>query len=91
MSATLDSKLFSDYFSFIVDGGLVSAPVIQVEGKAFPVKELYLEDFAKPEEVSVALPARSLSCKNLPFIDDSFGRGKAGSDCTRLRHVSKSY
>ena len=90
MSATLDSKLFSDYFSFIVDGGLVSAPVIQVEGKAFPVKEFYLEDFAKPEEVSVALPLVHC-CARISFIDDSFGRGKAGSDCTRLRHVSKSY
>lgn len=36
MSATLDQKLFSDYF-----GGI---PAVSVEGRLFPVEEKYLED-----------------------------------------------
>ena len=36
MSATLDAKLFSDFFR--------EAPLIQVPGRTFPVKSYHLED-----------------------------------------------
>jgi hypothetical protein len=36
MSATLDKKLFSDFFD--------AAPVIDIPGRTFPVKNLYLEE-----------------------------------------------
>jgi len=43
MSATLQSNLFSRYFSVPVQGQLQGAPVIPVEGKMYPVKEIYLD------------------------------------------------
>ena len=43
MSATLQSNLFSRYFSVPVQGRLEGAPVIPLEGKIFPVKEVYLD------------------------------------------------
>lgn len=36
MSATIDTSLFSDYFG--------NCPVIEVPGRAFPVKQYFLED-----------------------------------------------
>ena len=36
MSATIDTTLFSAYFG--------SCPIVEVEGRAFPVQEYYLED-----------------------------------------------
>ncbi|XP_077997158.1 ATP-dependent RNA helicase TDRD9-like [Glandiceps talaboti] len=47
MSATIDSDLFSQYFSLPVRGELESAPVVNVEGKAYDVTEFYLEDICK--------------------------------------------
>ena len=44
MSATLESDLFSRYFAMSVRGNLEGAPVVSVEGKGFPVQEIYLED-----------------------------------------------
>ena len=48
MSATLQSSLFSEYFD--------NAPVINVEGHVYPVRELFLEDLARlAEEKGAAL------------------------------------
>lgn len=44
MSATLDSEMFSRYFSLPINGRLEGAPVVTVEGKSYPVKEYYLDD-----------------------------------------------
>ena len=46
MSATLNAALFADYFSGVVGGGDKGGghvPIIQVPGRTFPVKRLYLE------------------------------------------------
>jgi len=40
MSATLNAKLFSDYFSTKT----VKTPILEIPGFTFPVQELYLED-----------------------------------------------
>ncbi|KAL4070934.1 P-loop containing nucleoside triphosphate hydrolase protein [Scleroderma citrinum] len=42
MSATIDPTLFREYFA---DENGNSAPVIDIPGRTFPVKKLYLEDF----------------------------------------------
>ena len=47
MSATLDSDMFSRYFSLPINGRLEGAPVVTVEGRAFPVKEYYLNDIIR--------------------------------------------
>ena len=45
MSATLDTNLFSNYFTQPVAGGVVQpAPCVSVPGRTFPVKEKYLGD-----------------------------------------------
>lgn len=44
MSATLDSDMFSRYFSVPVNGKLEGAPVVTTEGRSFPVEEFYLND-----------------------------------------------
>lgn len=36
MSATIDTKLFTDYFN--------SCPVLEIQGRAFPVETYFLED-----------------------------------------------
>jgi hypothetical protein len=41
MSATLDARLFADYFS---QGGKVTVPTVSMPGRAFPVAALFLED-----------------------------------------------
>jgi ATP-dependent RNA helicase DHX36 len=44
MSATMDSKLFSAYLPNEVDGNSTPCPSLDVPGRAFPVKEMYLEE-----------------------------------------------
>ena len=44
MSATLDSDMFSRYFSLPINGRLEGAPVVTVEGRSYPVEEYYLND-----------------------------------------------
>ncbi|KXT09752.1 hypothetical protein AC579_9323 [Pseudocercospora musae] len=44
MSATMDTKLFSAYFSSQVDGMLAPCPHLNVPGRTFPIKEKYLGD-----------------------------------------------
>lgn len=44
MSATIDSKLFADYFAYELLGQLQAAPVLSVEGHMYSVKEHYLDD-----------------------------------------------
>lgn len=46
MSATLDSEIFSRYFSLPINGKLHGAPVVSVEGKSFPIHEYYLEEIS---------------------------------------------
>lgn len=42
MSATIDSKIFADYFN---DGGARQCPSLDVPGRTFPVTETYLDTF----------------------------------------------
>ena len=44
MSATLDSDMFSRYFSLPINGKLEGAPVVTVEGRSYPVQEFYLHE-----------------------------------------------
>ena len=45
MSATLDTELFASYFkSKIADKGTLDCPSLSVPGRAFPVKERYLQE-----------------------------------------------
>ena len=48
MSATIDSRLFADYFGSELQGQLQPAPVLSVEGRLFNVREHYLDDVRKP-------------------------------------------
>lgn len=64
MSATLQSNLFSRYFSVPVQGQLQGAPVIPVEGKIFPVKEVYLDHLTSLGQVLTFI-----WCKRISYID----------------------
>ena len=44
MSATIESEMFAGYYSSVVGNRLVPAPVINVEGKIYPVVEFYSDD-----------------------------------------------
>ena len=44
MSATLDSDMFSRYFSLPINGRLEGATVVTVEGRSYPVEEFYLNE-----------------------------------------------
>jgi len=50
MSATVDSTLFSNYFSMLINGRKEGAPVLSVEGKMYNVAEYYFEDIASLAE-----------------------------------------
>ncbi|XP_058826729.1 dosage compensation regulator isoform X2 [Topomyia yanbarensis] len=68
MSATIDTTLFSDYFG--------NCPCIEVEGRAFPVEQLFLEDCI--EMVNFVPPADSRKRKRGAKDDDEEG----GEDAT---------
>ncbi|XP_071961942.1 ATP-dependent RNA helicase TDRD9-like [Antedon mediterranea] len=44
MSASIDTNLFTRYFSHPVVGRMEPAPVVSIEGRIFDVEELYLDD-----------------------------------------------
>lgn len=44
MSATVDAEKLQQYFSFTDEAGEVTCPILEVEGRAFPVKKYYLEN-----------------------------------------------
>ena len=44
MSATLDSDMFSRYFSLPINGRLEGAPVVTVKGRSYPIEEFYLNE-----------------------------------------------
>lgn len=46
MSATLDAKLFADYFGHALHSQM-PVPTLQISGRAFPVREVFLEDVVK--------------------------------------------
>ncbi|KAL1595678.1 hypothetical protein SLS60_009367 [Paraconiothyrium brasiliense] len=47
MSATMDTRLFSEYLPNEVDGKSTPCPSLDVPGRLFPVKEKYLDDILK--------------------------------------------
>ena len=56
MSATIDSKLFADYFEEVrPNGELLPCPSLSIPGRTFPVKERYLGDILA--EMSLAYRA----------------------------------
>lgn len=59
MSATLNAKLFSDYFN--------NAPVINIKGRTFPVKQIFLEEII--ELSNFVLEADSQYCKKISKKD----------------------
>ncbi|XP_070503518.1 putative ATP-dependent RNA helicase DHX57 [Chironomus tepperi] len=60
MSATLNAKLFSDYFN--------GAPVINIQGRTFPVRQIFLEDIL--EMTHFVMEADSQYCKKLSKKDE---------------------
>ena len=58
MSATLDSDMFSRYFSLPINGRLEGAPVVTVEGRSYPVEEIYLNEII-----------HSVHKRSLPLLD----------------------
>ena len=51
MSATIDSKLFAEYFSVPIGDELSPAPVLSVQGRTYEVNEFYLDDLRQLGEV----------------------------------------
>ena len=48
MSATMDTELFASYFQNDIPGkGTIDCPTLSVPGRAFPVKERYLDEILK--------------------------------------------
>ena len=62
MSATIDSKLFANYFSLPIGDTLHPAPVLEVKGKTYRVTEFYADDL---EELGYVC---SLSLNLLSFL-----------------------
>jgi ATP-dependent RNA helicase DHX57 len=60
MSATLNAKLFSDYF-----GGV---PVLEIPGRTFPVEQLFLEDIL--DRIQFVLEPDSQYCRRLKKGDE---------------------
>ncbi|XP_059620655.1 putative ATP-dependent RNA helicase DHX57 [Phlebotomus argentipes] len=60
MSATLNAKIFSEYFS--------GAPVLDIPGRTFPVEQLFLEDIV--EQCNYVLEADSQHCRKLRKSDE---------------------
>ena len=44
MSATIENKLFADYYGLRLSGRLEPAAIVNVEGKAFSVVDFFLDD-----------------------------------------------
>ncbi|XP_055609063.1 dosage compensation regulator isoform X2 [Uranotaenia lowii] len=65
MSATIDTTLFSEYFG--------NCPVIQIEGRAFPVEQLFLEDCI---EMLGFVPAMDSKKRKRSGKDDDDGEGE---------------
>ena len=55
MSATFESDVFAQYFAMRISGRLEPAPIVNVEGKPFPVTEFYLDDIKHIGEVFTSL------------------------------------
>lgn len=51
MSATVESSLFSNYFSILINGKPEGCPVISVDGKLFRISKYYFEDVEGLSEV----------------------------------------
>lgn len=68
MSATFDSDMFAKYFSIPVAGHLEPAPIISIEGKAYPVQEFYIEELKTIGDVITLI---SLKTKNLLVPESS--------------------
>lgn len=60
MSATLNSKLFSDYF--------YNAPVLEIPGRTFPVQQIFLEEIL--ERTGYVLECDSQFCKKISKKDE---------------------
>lgn len=60
MSATIDTKLFSEYFD--------NAPVINVQGRTFPVEQYFLEDIQ--EKISIT-PRTSKKSEGLQLVEEN--------------------
>ncbi|KAL9026571.1 MAG: hypothetical protein Q9196_004779 [Gyalolechia fulgens] len=61
MSATMNTELFASYFETRIEGkGTVACPSLSVPGRAFPVKEKYLEEITSELRQSLSREALSL-------------------------------
>ena len=67
MSATMDSQIFSDYFTQYMAGDLHPCPVINVEGKCFDVSEYYLNELEPLADGRIENPDYSE-----PSLDDDY-------------------
>lgn len=67
MSATIDTTLFSSYFN--------NCPVIEITGRAFPVKQYFLEDCIELTKFVPSLETRKRKSGNKDKDDDETGVG----------------
>ncbi|KAG1700906.1 ATP-dependent RNA helicase TDRD9 [Nymphon striatum] len=63
MSATINTKMFAEYFSMPVGNRLEPAPVIEIEGKSYTVSEFYLNDLQPLGN----LPTLSIDAPNITY------------------------
>ena len=52
MSATIDSRLFANYFAVPVGDQLCPSPVLTIKGRTYKVSEFYLDDLRELTGVS---------------------------------------
>ncbi|KAK3704919.1 hypothetical protein QZH41_016746 [Actinostola sp. cb2023] len=74
MSATLNAKLFSEYF--------YDAPVIHIPGRTFPVQEYYLEDALEKTQFQMdarSQYARPMKRSKVKALDDGMFKGAGNS------------
>ena len=70
MSATMDVKIFSDYFTQYMAGDLHPCPVLNIEGRMFDVSCYYLNQL------------EPLADRKLDYPD--FGEPKLDPECVRI-------
>ena len=84
MSATLDARLFAEYFGRALRSVSRSpVPVLKVEGKMFPVREVYLEEALLSVDMSRAPPPKRKQVQS-----DHFSKGNQQEDGPEVsRHL----
>lgn len=82
MSATIDTTLFSKYFN--------NCPVIEIAGRAFPVKQYFLEDAVELTKFVPPVDTRKRKNKSKDDEDDeSVGTDEADENLNKVGMITK--